>query len=64
MFGSGVPLWAIVLVACVIAPFALRAWADAERRRAARRTAALLADLGRTDLPRVGERSRSSRSSI
>lgn len=39
---AGVPLWALVLGACVVAPFLIRAWIDAEHRRAKKRTAALL----------------------
>jgi hypothetical protein len=42
----GLPLWAIVVVACALAPFVIRAWIDAEERRAKGRTASLLASLG------------------
>jgi hypothetical protein len=42
----GMPLWAVVVVACAIAPFVIRLWIDAEERRAKGRTASLLASLG------------------
>ena len=42
MHVAGVPLWALVLLACVVAPLIIRAWIDAEQRRAKKRTADLL----------------------
>jgi hypothetical protein len=39
---AGLPLWAIVLVACVIAPWLIRVFLDSEQRRAKRKTAAVL----------------------
>lgn len=39
---GGVPLWTLVLVACLVAPLVVRAWIDAEHRRAKKRTAELL----------------------
>lgn len=44
---AGVPLWALVLVACVAAPLLIRAWIDAEQRRAKKRTAELLQAIAR-----------------
>jgi hypothetical protein len=43
---AGMPIWALVVLACAIAPFLLRAWVDAEQRRNKRRTATLLEALG------------------
>lgn len=40
------PLWALVIVACAVAPFVIRAWIDAEQRRARGRTLSLLESLG------------------
>lgn len=51
------PLWAVVVVACAIAPFVIRAWIDAEARRAKGRTASLLASLGLRP-PRTSKRAR------
>jgi hypothetical protein len=48
---AGVPLWALVLVACVAAPLLIRAWIDAEHRRAKKRTAALLQEIKRSGDP-------------
>jgi hypothetical protein len=39
---AGVPLWTLVLVACVVAPILVRVWIDAEQRRAKSRTARVL----------------------
>lgn len=38
----GVPLWTVVLVACIAAPFVIRLWIEAEQQRTKRRTAELL----------------------
>jgi phage gp36-like protein len=43
---AGMPVWALVVLACAIAPFVLRAWVDAEQRRNKRRTVTLLESLG------------------
>jgi hypothetical protein len=43
---AGMPLWALVIVACAVAPFVIRAWIDAEQRRARGRTVSLLESLG------------------
>lgn len=43
---AGFPLWAIVLVACATVPFLIRAWVDAEQRRAKAKTVSLLQRLG------------------
>ncbi len=48
---AGVPLWAIVLVACVAAPLLVRAWIDAEQRRAKRRTAEMLQGIAASRTP-------------
>ncbi len=40
------PIWALVVLACAIAPFVLRAWVETEQRRNKRRTATLLGALG------------------
>ena len=42
---AGLPLWTIVLVACVALPFVLRVWIDAEQRRAKERTLAIIKEL-------------------
>lgn len=42
---AGLPVWALVLAVCVLVPFAVQAWVDAERRRAKERTHALLQTL-------------------
>ncbi len=39
---AGLPVWALVLAACVLVPFVVQVWIDAERRRAKERTRALL----------------------
>jgi hypothetical protein len=39
---AGLPVWALVLVACAVAPFLIQLWIDAEQRRAKERTRALL----------------------
>jgi hypothetical protein len=39
---AGLPVWALVLVACAVAPFVIQLWIDAEQRRAKERTRALL----------------------
>lgn len=39
---AGLPVWALVLVACAVAPFVVQLWIDAEQRRARERTRALL----------------------
>jgi hypothetical protein len=41
----GLPVWSLVIVACILAPYAINAWADAERKRARARTEALLSSL-------------------
>jgi hypothetical protein len=43
---AGMPVWALVVLACAVAPFVLRAWVDAEQRRNKRRTSTLLHSLG------------------
>lgn len=42
---GGLPVWALVLAACALAPFVVQAWVEAERRRAKERTRALLQSL-------------------
>ena len=42
---AGVPLWSLVLVACIVAPLLVRAWVEAEQRRARERTARVLEGL-------------------
>ena len=44
---AGLPVWALVLAACVLVPFAVQLWIDAERRRAKERTRRLLQRLDR-----------------
>jgi hypothetical protein len=44
----GIPVWALVLVACVVAPLLIRAWLDAEQRRTKKRTAAILQRMTRS----------------
>lgn len=44
---AGVPLWSLVLVACIVAPLLVRAWIEAEQRRAKVRTARILQGLVR-----------------
>jgi hypothetical protein len=39
---AGLPVWALVLAACVVVPFVVQVWIDAERRRAKERTRSLL----------------------
>ncbi|MGZ3421014.1 MAG: hypothetical protein ACXWUG_04610 [Polyangiales bacterium] len=39
---AGLPLWAIVLVACVVAPWLIRLFLDTEQRRAKRKTTEVL----------------------
>ncbi len=39
---SGVPLWTVILVACIAAPFVIRLWIEAEQQRTKRRTAEVL----------------------
>lgn len=46
MRSLGLPVWALVLVACVVAPMLVRAWIDFEERRAKERTRAMLQRLG------------------
>lgn len=46
MRSLGLPVWALVLVACVVAPMLVRAWIDFEERRAKDRTRAMLQRLG------------------
>src|SRR5262245_50708807 len=48
---AGLPVWALVLAACVLVPFAVQMWIDAERRRAKERTRLLLQTL---DAARAG----------
>jgi hypothetical protein len=42
---AGLPVWALVLAACVLVPFVVQVWIDAERRRAKERTRHLLQSL-------------------
>lgn len=49
MRSLGLPVWALVLVACVVAPMLVRAWIDFEERRAKDRTRAMLQRLGMGD---------------
>ena len=41
----GIPLWAVVLVLCIVLPYVIRAWVEAERRRTHARTVALMRQL-------------------
>ena len=50
---AGLPVWTLVLVACAVAPFLIRAWIDAEQRRAKGRTASMLQRLGWTARSRL-----------
>lgn len=43
---AGMPLWTLILVMCAVIPFVIRAWIDAEQRRAKERTVAMLEELG------------------
>jgi hypothetical protein len=49
----GIPLWVLVLVACIVLPYAIAMWVDADRKRAHVRTIALLR---RVDPTYSGER--------
>jgi len=42
---AGLPVWALVLAACVLVPLVVQMWIDAERRRAKERTRLLLQTL-------------------
>ena len=42
---AGLPLWALVLVACVVAPFVIQLWVEADQRRTKERTRVMLRDL-------------------
>jgi hypothetical protein len=48
---AGLPLWAIVLVACAIAPWLIRLFLDAEQRRAKKKTAEVLQGFARGHNP-------------
>ncbi|GAC1352757.1 MAG: hypothetical protein NVSMB1_18820 [Polyangiales bacterium] len=42
MLFAGLPLWTLIVVACATVPFGVRAWIDAELRRAKVKTRAML----------------------
>jgi hypothetical protein len=47
MLVAGVPVWSLVLVACVAGPLLVRAWVEAELRAARERTSRVLGSLPR-----------------
>ncbi len=64
MRALGVPVWMLVLGACVLAPFILRIWLDAERRVSKARTERMLRPFRRvraSGIPRAASISRDRR---
>jgi hypothetical protein len=59
---AGLPVWALVLGACVLVPFVVQVWIDAERRRAKERTRLLLQTLDAARASRIASGPRNAAS--
>jgi hypothetical protein len=60
---AGIPVWALVLVACVVAPYAVQRWVARQGRIADARTSDLLASIDPALPSLVAARARNGRAS-